>query len=697
MKVCKKNVPVYHERNAPFNKAIEVLAQDIFQHHTVGAKGYITARVAGTMPYPTKLTIIEHVADDTESKSKLERFDLLGLGEYEKRVFSSLATGKYHTIVLVGEMGSGKSATITHLVEVLQRPRSSTCGVCEHCAPVIIKMNFNAGFQDPDPDIVLRTFRWHLYQDLRFELRHLFSNSKLTDQLLEEVKNPTTGKDFAAFDRFEQEYGDMVQWSKKTTEDKANSLFSYVDECTKNGAENIIVMMKLVYLAKQKLRSDPACLVLIFDNIDSILPEAQYKILNEILQYQEIAQVQSLVTLRRSNFFRFEENSAAHAFGTINHIGPDIKEVVRQRLDHYIENWGSLPEVNQLDHPEYRDALRNRLVYLRTTADEERSALQRVASICGSSIRQGLFMCERFLMNTTVAFDGNPRYKDDIVRAVLVEKGSTNEISPEDLCIANLLLNIDTGEASLLNLRILQLVAELEKAPSNRLSKLADMLKAIGYDDKGEIISALNYLLYMRRPLLWVDGKTKYTKDTFERHDDDVLHLTESGYFYLRELMFDLVYVQEAALSVGWPEGKIPRTVDYSLAVERFQVLRRCLEELEEQDYEQSKDFKKNWLKSRRGGGFSIKPILLLNRVMASVGRSALNILLHQINDKAKPIDDQRKHEMIGELKNWQSTITKWIFEERKITKGASGAEGEASKRLERLAEDYNVMLIPHA
>jgi len=237
------------------------------------------------------------------------------------------------------------------------------------------------------------------------------------------------------------------------------------------------------------------------------------------------------------------------------------------------------------------------------------------------------------------------------------------------------------------------LVVALENEVSNRLSRLLDILEAIGFEDKEEVVIALNYLLYMRRPLLWVDGKTTYNKFTIDRYYDDVLHLTESGYFYLRELTLDLVYVQEAALSVNWDENRIPSSVDYAVASQRFQVLRLFLEELAMQDYKQTKSLIKYL--ANKGRRYSFKPFLFINRIMASVGRSALNILMSRVDDSGKSqSDSQTKHAILEELKQWQSMITIWLNKEKEITKSSKAKEGMPNRKLEQLREDYQVRLM---
>jgi hypothetical protein len=685
MKVFKRSVPVFYDHNKHFNDTVDGVVTDIFQHQSVGTTGYVSARIAS--PYaskPSRNDAPEVAPASDEDADQIGGVDVSDLGQYERRIFSRLVLGKYRTLVLEGDMGSGKTATLERLAEVLKGSRANLCHLCENCGPIIIKLNFNAGYQDADLKVLQDEFRQDLYVQLRQELHQLFTNADLTSALrLRVTEGKKIGdKTYAAFDLFAQKHQDEVAWLRSHSDSaRADLLFDYIDERTAKGTKLLTILMKLIHFTREHLQADPGCFILFFDNIDSVVAEAQYALLTEILAYQETAQAQALVTIRRSNFAAFEHSQAAYAFGAIDHIGPDIKEIIVKRLNYYAKNWNSMELVRKLPTT-YRDALKRRLDYLLSTQEDARGAIKRVTSICGSSIRMGLYLSERFFMNSAIPYDEEPRYKDDLVRAVLVGNSESNEISAKDDCIANLLLNKSTGEASLLNVRILQLIAALPDDETNRtVRNFSEMLKAIGGWPKEDIRIALNYLMHMRKPLLWVDGKTKYDKMTIIRHSDDVLYLTDSGYFYLRVLLLDLVYVQEAALSVEWNAAHIPNTVDYSKIVERFEVLRCFLEELVRQDYNQTNDFIPWVAKNRQR--ISLKPVLFVNRMIASLGRSVLHILLARINESGKhEADDQMKLEALNELRNWRSMINIWLGTEKELLRAPN-------KKLEQLSKEY--------
>jgi len=677
MKVSKHNVPNYYDRNRLFNDAAEGLVQDIFQHQDVGSTGYINSRRASRYQQkggPTTNT--ENADQDEELKDVLAHYDTSDLGEYERRVFFRIVLGNYHTIVLRGDMGSGKSASINRIIETLRRPRKEVCGLCRQCTPVVIKLDFNKGFEDDELDKLMREFRRRLYHQLRQELLDLFRKTALINLLRDEVLKKSSP--YAEFGPFIDNYQNKAAWEEIPKNQRVEKLFQYVHEETKHGTENISMLMNLVHLTKSGLSADAGCLVLIFDNIDSVEAKAQHEILGKILSYQATAQVQALVALRRGTYTDFESGNVSYTFGTIDHTGPNIEDIILARLKYYAENWDSLPRVQAISKPAYRRAVKLRLDYLLENWDHPRRPIQRVAAICGSSIRMGLFMSERFFLNSAVPYDEKPKYPDDVVRAVLVSDSPNNEIAPDDHCIANLLLQNPAGDASLLNIRILQLVSEFENEKFGRsVRNLLEMLQEIGGWDTEDCREAFNYLLYLRRPLLWADNKTKYA-DLGKREMEDVLHITEAGRAYLNELPLDLVYIQEAALSVRWKDRYLPISVDYSKVIERFGVLRRFLEILAKQDYDQTLNLM-HWL-SKSEFSIRISPILFVNRIIAALGRSVLHILNPRVGTGEL---SGLKIDAMNELRAWYSIIEVWLGTEEELL-------GKAHYRLEQLRKEYH-------
>lgn len=680
MRINRDGVTTYYPFNERFNKAAGPLVGEIFQTEGKSPIGYIMARRSRPAPNDWKPnSMVSLISSEVNSSEEQRaRFDLSDLGEYERVVFSCIAWGDYSTYVLTGEMGSGKTTTTNLIQTVLKRRRSELCGVCTSCDPIIISLDFNKGFRGKISTDLVRRFQTKLSDTLYLHLRRLFSVNKITDALLEEIAD---GKDdnYSAFGRFSQERDrDVSAWNAKSLRARADALFDYVEDKAESVEERVEMMMALVRLTKTRLRADSACLVFFFDNMDSILPEAQYEILVEILSYMSIAGAKALVVLRRSTFHRLQ-NQAAFSFGCIEHIGPDVTQVIKERVQHYVKHWDSIQKAKVLDKA-HQAAVRQRLSYILEMADKPQSALREIGNLSGGSVRQGLMASERLVINGAVQFDVRPHFSDDLKRAVLFGSDRPG-IAHDDEVVANILMNPISGDASLLNVRILQLLTALAGDLSKRnVLTLLIMLKHIGNWRNEEVRKSLNYLLNMRRPLLWVDGKVEYKSVAEMQNSDDFLYLTEAGHLYLRNLSRDLVYVQEAVASIEWPTRWMPSNIDYSVPAGRFRVLRSALRELMEQDLEETRRFKR-WVDNghvRFGAAFQ----LITNRILASVGMTSMRILRAAVERAPK---GNANVELLNEIQDWLSLINVGLDHEREI----SGMY----RPLDLLSRDYNNLL----
>src|ERR1043166_2580297 len=106
MRINLDGVPTHYEYNEHFNKAARLLIGEIFQTEGESPIGYVMARRSRTAPNDWKPNPIVSLVDSEADASDEERgrFDLSGLGEYERVLFSCIAWGDYSTYVLTGEM-----------------------------------------------------------------------------------------------------------------------------------------------------------------------------------------------------------------------------------------------------------------------------------------------------------------------------------------------------------------------------------------------------------------------------------------------------------------------------------------------------------------------------------------------------------------------------------------------------------------
>ena len=676
MRVKQIGLPWFREINANYNQRIGAALDLLLQAQNEGPVGYIRSRTftsfGGSWRARTNGTRIVSSAYRIPTGS-VERFDVTGFGPYEHLVLSCLTWGPYSTYVLAGDVGSGKTAVTKKILQVLKTPRS-LCEACQRCEPIVVHVNFNSGFAGKDADALVIKFRRLVYKKLRKEARRVFKAGSLTDAFLQSVIEDKEGI-LDEFDELVQDREDHPEeWRNYSEQDKSSRLLSFVDQESDKGEKGLETIMILVRFIRDRLRPDPACLVLVFDNLDSVSADAQMDILSEILAYQDIAKSKALVVLRWTTFERIS-SQAAYTFGVIQHSGPGPREVITRRLKHFLDDWPAFELAANLS-PEDSAALRRRASYLLTNTGPH-GPLARCLAFSGSSVRHALRVMRRAFVNEAIRFDRDPQYKADMVRAVIVADGAKRNLQPTDKCIANIFLNRKTGYGDLLNLRILQLIADLEGAPEARsLSNLYLILRAMGGWPGTEILYAINYLLRAERPLIWVDAITKYESVENLTRGEDVPYLTEAGKKQLDDVMGDLVYVQEALLSVNWRNSNLPRTVDRESLTNRFRILRGQLKLLMEEDWRETEALVRWTARRDTRMAFRVSPSLLTNRILASVGEATLNVLMATPSRQAVEIKQ--------ELQSWFSCMIDGLNKEDYLFKQLNKELDKVSRRIEK-------------
>lgn len=658
MIITRDKIVSHYETNADYNQAVGPLVGEIFQTESHGPVSYIPVpRFQPHSPWMSATAATVKVVEKRYAAAieEVQRFDMSGLEQYESTLFSCLAWGQYSTYVVAGEMGSGKSSCANFLMQALKRPRLKTCGMCLRCTPMLVTIDFNKGFDFVDKNLVMKTFREILYAELKPRLRNIFEAEKLTPKFVEFCKSDGITLGFNLFDDFIQATRRSKVWHSLSNTEQAEHLIDFVND-KHDIHQQLWLSMLLLNYVRRTSRQDNPCLVLLFDNLDRVLADAQLDILVTILSLQDISQTKALVTLRKTTFERLA-SQAAYSFGYINHTGPRPLDIIRSRIQYWLAHWDEMPQVLSIPE-EYRNALFARLQYCLDLYEHSPRTIESIEAIAGSSVRLGLYMMERVFVNSSIRYNEAPHYTSDVLRAVIVNADSPNlEVSATDQVLANVFAAPRSTQRSFILLRILQLVFAFKDFPTERkTSNLELFLRTIGGWKPEEVREALNHLLYVKRPLLWVDGKTAYRDVQDMRQCNDVVYLTDAGEAYIRKLIKDLVYVQECLMSVSWADERIPPRVDYSRMTERLTVLRQCIRVLMEDDWKQTRQFRA-WLKTN-SRFHNISPVMMTGRIAYSVGRAAQGIL--KTGRSQTPAE-------VSCLSGWKSTLIEAYNKEREI------------------------------
>jgi energy-coupling factor transporter ATP-binding protein EcfA2 len=648
MRIKREGLVDFSSYNANYNSAISPVVGDIFNTELSQPEQYISSRV-NTVALPGRLESQsihgDHVRKEYAAPpQQVGRFDTTRLGEYERVLLSCLAWGKYSTYVLVGEMGSGKTTTVKYMKQVLENPRLRSCGACTSCEPTIIYRDFN----EPSSGSVLRHFRSRLRFAFKAEMRHIFrTETRLIDKFTNFIRESANRITYSYFDDFlEDEVEKEPAWSKLAHAQKISKLFKYIDNFGEgDDSSRLELLMLLTSFIRKSHRPDQACLVLILDNLDSVAPSSQFDLLVEILKFQEMAKIHALVPLRRSTFEQLPSHSAL-SFGIISHRGPWVSDVVRSRISISLRDWDKFPQAQALD-PKHQIALKKRLEFISQDLSSMTSGSEKVLWLAGASLRQGLFMFERVLVNNSVAYDKDPQNRDEVLRCAI--QGIDSEFDSSGRFVANVFADAETNELSLLNLRILQFIGAFGEHPNQRKTRnLFSALGAISPQWKSDTIrKSLNYLLHSKRPLLWVDGKTRYESTKHAVECDDILYMTEAGDNFLRHLIFDIQYLQEMLSALEWREDSgLPLSVKYGSMHERFELLRRFLEIIIKHDREETLKF--DSLRSKNVLMGNIRVGYISQKMSFKIGESILAIY------RSVPY---RSRDIADILRSWSSTM----------------------------------------
>lgn len=620
-KIIRQKVTTYKNDNREFNALSAELVADMMQNDGIGPEGYVpTSESEIEARNDLPLHLAEEIKDrlvDISEELNLNRQSgkqsLKSLPPYERKLIANIGWGQFTTYVLIGDMGSGKTTSANYALDWLSKPRSSLCSSCagsrSSCKPVIIRIDFNNGFRGRETDRLVKQFHKLYYTRLRAHLRRQLSDLDVVIDFARWVAEDENRDLFSEFDRLAQEYEEKEsEWEDLTSRQRSNRLFSYIDESGENWEGRLNLALLVARFLGTALRRDQSCFAVLLDNLDSVWAPAQHRLLLEILAHQRFAGATTIVPLRYSTFDGFK-NNAAYAFGIIVHAGANPSEVLRRRLEKYLGKVQEEPLASGLRSDQIF-AVENRLRYASRLIKSDNRFARRFRAFSGASIRHALYCAERVFLNNAVPWDRDPSNENELTRAVMLGASKEMELSPTDPCVANLFGYPGKDVFSLLCFRIVQLLFTFRHQHLMRgTHSLVPMVRTVGRWSEKDVLSAVNYLLFEKRPIIWVDGREKFESVDQLLERNEILNLTYSGYLYWTVLVRDLEYLQESVIALDWPErsdlvGDLPTEVDYGSSYSRFRTLLLLLDYIVEVDLLQTRRFV-NW-KAKAGREFAL-------------------------------------------------------------------------------------------
>lgn len=682
MKIEKSGLHVFRAQNQrDFNRLIAPVVTSMFQDENEGPIGYVQSATSepDRSDWFSWSTVDEILVEGSgQCPPDDTRLSLAGLGDWERTVLTNLIWGNYSTLVLAGERGSGKTALMKEIRRVLKRPRPAGCSRCgrKECPnPTILDMDLNLGGEASSPQEVKDDFLESFYQTTSANLRPLLESYDTLEKLYSYLQRNVRQQYVSSYDPWVSRVGRRYdKWLAEGNKARCSDLLSFVASSSpsiRRRTENLMVLLRFV---REEIYPDNACFVILLDNIDRVIPEAQHDLLQLILSLRKIARVRLLLPLRWTTFEQVR-SQRAYSFGLLTHRGPGLGPIMRKRLAHYRENWQQHAEIQVLD-PQTRSLLLSRLEAIQTLF-EHPSYNEFASWLAGRSVRIGLRVARRLLLNATIPHDRRPTNLGDLTRSLFLGINREQRLEVHDDCVANLFANPLDEKFDLLNLRILQLIKAYRAAPRSRsVRNLTAILHASKLWSLEEIRAAYQYLADLDRPLIWIDGRSTFASHQEIRRLNRVVYLTKAGDNYIRFLARNSLYVQEALIAVRWNSDFTVDHFDYGTLEGRFSLLRKCLGVFRDTDVSQTVAF----LAIERSSpySFGLSWILFSNVIIGATAKTLL-----AISERRKGRGESYPEE---ELKSWLGFLNDSFTAESKCL-------DRNNEVLRKLARDYERFL----
>lgn len=577
----KVNPKLYFEKeNSSYNREVVTIIDDIFQTNTIDKNEYILVGdyVLDQVKEFTPFTEIEKAIKTFNNDIKTEIVPpQKGTSKnYENLVAHLMLNGGFDTYVIAGGMGTGKTSACDFITDLLIKKLDSKGNFI-----INIKFDFNTAYTGNEDDII-KQFNRELYDKLYGKIAKYFSDNEYAlNDFCEALISPSEKFDFSEFVRFK--YHKEAKWVDEPLQGKVNKLLEYIDTYP----DSLIPIMKLLNFIAHNYTTNSV--IFVFDNIDILQPPSQRNILYTVFKYNNIAKIKCFIPLRRATFKRTLRDiqqdpsfKAAYAFGYIHHHGVEPVKVVLERVSIFLKNAKSNPLLSSVDKT-YKIQIINRFQIYKSFLEKDNNFYKFFNSIVGRSSRVALALSKRFFINNVIEYSNQDFHFDTAIKAFMVHTNDSFLFdNQKEMEIANTLGGNSYGFFSFLPYLILSYIdtaANLEEFEIRHVYKMV-MESYNNPPSVEEFADALNYILFIRRPLIWSDDKSFYSNDTNFANCINTLQFTELGKGYFEIIHQNVQYLQECLMSLRWHHDYIPQKFDSVKLNDRFSFLRKCIQEI---------------------------------------------------------------------------------------------------------------------
>lgn len=569
-----ENRKTYENYNQSFNIETRATIEEIFETETLGKIGYLLSNLTdyrnGGKKYPKQQTFISGkiIRPDYKSEVKFyQRFE--ELGPLEASFIRYILGIEYSVILLTGALGSGKSSLTKYCLDLIEKNiGNDKYKDYINIFPIhgkIIRIDFNEVFYEQDSKALMNEFQLLLIDRLTGALTQLLEDCNFIDDFISHIKQNyrNTGWE-SSFRKFIHKWNQQFEKKCKDEDDKLEALLTWI---TDNEQSSIAYKLRLLtyiykYLKKFYFDSKNVDFIILFDNIDKFPDDSQVNILNMIFSLYYKSGMKVILPVRLTTFGKIKGNGS-YSFGVFSNKSASPIRTIRARIEHFIKNPEQYIKTSEINH------LIKKLKFINTNLKYKENRLKTsLHSFAGNSHRRGLYLSERMLINNVVAYDEENPKIDHLIRSLIVSTNSECLINNNDRLISNILILPESGQNSLISIRILQILDYyvINNIYECTLQVLLSQLETIGGWEESSILHAINYLLEYSKRLIFIEGVREYSdiRNLYQSVNDKV-YITITGRLYLRYLMNDLEYIQSCFFKTNWTISKRFLNSDYFL------------------------------------------------------------------------------------------------------------------------------------
>ena len=563
------NINNFYKENQNYNNDVRNFVSELLETNTTGRINYMVSvldnfHLIRRHNYYRQQEREEYLKPQEDDKI-LENFAKYeGLGPLEFSLASYLLNPdlKYYVIVLTGALGSGKSCLSNYVLDYIKKSSFNTLDVLHFPKKGIIhKINFN-DHQGQTTDEVISEFKLELINKLVALIEQIHRRELFIDKFLDAINNED--EQYAEF----SEYARKIRNSHKITEEsRFEQLLDWLHEFDEHLSYKLKRISQILsFIKKNKENGKKIDFILLLDNIDKLDDPAQIEILNIIFSFSiQAPTVKILVPMRLTTFGKIKGNGS-FSFGVLQNTGQPPISIFEKRVTHFLthqDEYNLTQKISAKWLPYFLKKINFIANCLADNPDLNRLT-NFFTSISGNSIRRGLFLAERFFVNSTIYFEDSNLYQDEFLKALLVSENQNGRFLNDDRLVDNVFVgkgNIN----SLIQIRILQILESFRQ--SNyvcTINIIISQLNSFEEYSNDEIFYAINSLIFYPRRLAFIEGVNSYPNyDSIIQSVNDVIRITYSGIEYLETLIYNTVYLQNSFMICNWTATNATKDLRY--------------------------------------------------------------------------------------------------------------------------------------